>query len=581
MRLLLSSRSATVAAALALAAAGLVPQFLSRTLPDVAFLLYAAGRVLDGSRLYVDLIEINPPLVVWFNVPVVLAARAAGMSEILAYRLAVTLVLGASVLGCRAVLQRMRGPDESPLFRRGLLLLIVFALFVLPRLDWGEREHLTLALALPYLLLGAVRLEGSRVPRGMAVVAGLAAAAGIALKPQMTLLWLAREGVVAWRRRAGPTLEGVLVAGAGLAYVAAVLVVTPEYLPLVRELGPAYHTYLHDSMMITALLGDGAALVLGALIITGALWNRGGSRSLRVVLAAGTVACYLAAVVQQKGWRYHFYPALSLAWILLAITAAGLRRRMPIERLVTRRPDRWTGRIFGAIAGATVATVALAALGGALVQAVRPLDPRYDADPSIGLLVPMLREYASGEPVLVLSPNMASGFPLTTYAGTEWPQRFSNLWPLVAAYDGPLRAAAPLRIRTMDEASPLETRIRAAVTEDFLRSRPPIVLVLATGPDEPKWGMRRLDLLEFLRRDPRFGEAFAGYRPAGVLGQYRVYLRADRSAGFRLPPEPGRAGAVSRAPGEVAVRPDALAVAVLFLIALAALYARPGTRPAG
>ena len=38
-----------------------------------------------------DLIEINPPLVVWLNIPVVLAARAAGVSDILAYRIAVTL----------------------------------------------------------------------------------------------------------------------------------------------------------------------------------------------------------------------------------------------------------------------------------------------------------------------------------------------------------------------------------------------------------------------------------------------------------------------------------------------------------
>ena len=51
-------------AAVLLAAIGLVPQFLSRSLPDIAFLLYTAGKLLDGGRLYVDVLEVNPPLIV-------------------------------------------------------------------------------------------------------------------------------------------------------------------------------------------------------------------------------------------------------------------------------------------------------------------------------------------------------------------------------------------------------------------------------------------------------------------------------------------------------------------------------------
>jgi hypothetical protein len=43
---------------------------------DIAFLLYAAGRVLDGARLYLDVVEINPPLIIALNLPAVLLARA-------------------------------------------------------------------------------------------------------------------------------------------------------------------------------------------------------------------------------------------------------------------------------------------------------------------------------------------------------------------------------------------------------------------------------------------------------------------------------------------------------------------------
>ena len=150
----------------AVALIGLVPQYLSRTLPDIAFLLYAAGRVLDGATLYVDLVEINPPLIVWLNIPIVVAARELGISEITAYRLAVTLLLAGSVIASARILRRIADdgsdrptvrPSDLPTWRLTVLLIVV-ALFVLPRLDWGEREHLTLALVLPYVLLGAVRL---------------------------------------------------------------------------------------------------------------------------------------------------------------------------------------------------------------------------------------------------------------------------------------------------------------------------------------------------------------------------------------------------------------------------------------
>ena len=79
---------------------------LRRVIPsDTGFLLYIAGRVLDGARLYVDIIEINPPLIVGLNLPVVLASRALGVPDILVYRLAVA----ALMLACIGLTGRVLG----------------------------------------------------------------------------------------------------------------------------------------------------------------------------------------------------------------------------------------------------------------------------------------------------------------------------------------------------------------------------------------------------------------------------------------------------------------------------------------
>ncbi len=559
---LLESRPATATMAVVLALTGLVPQFLSRTLPDVSFLLYAAGQVLDGARLYVDLLEINPPLIVWLNLPIVAAARAVGMSEITAYRVAVTLLLAASVLACRWVL-RQHDAAGGAARRRGFLLLVVFALFVVPRLDWGEREHLVLTLTLPYLLLTVLRLRGDAVGWRPATAIGAAAAVGIAIKPQFVVLWFAREGLLALagpRRR--PSLEGWVIVAAGGCYLAAVATLTPDYFPLVRELGGGYLRFIHNPLAVTALLGDGAAVALGALLLAAGLWRRATAPVLQAVLVAGIAGCYVAAVVQLKGWRYHFYPAIALAWMLVAVLAICLQRPLV----------RWTDRLFAAAAGAGASVLAAALVIGCLAQSLRPLDPRYDADPSVGLLIPVVREHSAGHDLIVLSPNMASGFPLTTYAGARWPQRFQNLWPLVAAYDSAIADAAPLALRDPAHMTALERRLLDTVAEDLAASDAPLVLVLRQGPDEPKWGMRRLDLLAFLSRDERIARVLAGYERAGDIGQYEVYSRRGMSA-VRLGDQPAE-GQSAQAPDAPRLASGAPMLALLFAALFWTFYRR-------
>jgi hypothetical protein len=557
----LLERPAVIAGAVALlVATGLIPQFLSRTLPDIAFLLYASGRALDGARLYVDLIEVNPPLIVWLNLPVVAVARAIGAADVTVYRIAVAALLAMSVLACRWVIARTADGRE-PAFRGLFLLSVVAALFVLPRLDWGEREHLTLALVLPYILLTIVRLERGAVRAGPAAAIGLAAAVGIAIKPHFVLLWFVREGVLMATRRRRPSLEGVVIVAAGGLYLLAALLATPDYFCLVRELGPAYQAYVHNSLPLTALIGDGAGMSLGALVLTAALWRHQRSRSLHLTLVLGVAAFYVAAVLQLKGWRYHFYPALALAWIVLVVLA--VRARRPLAR--------WTERVFAAVAGAAALTVLAAAVTGCVLQAADPLHPRYDADPSIGPLLAAVADEVRGRDLVVLSPNMASGFPLATYAGARWPQRLSNLWPLVAAYDSAIRDPAPFRLRPPDRMSALERMVLGTVSEDLSTADAPILLVLRRGPDEPRWGMRRIDLVTFLSRDERLARFLAGYEPAGIVGQYDMYRRRDRPGPPRLLPS-GSGGAA--APGEIAFTRNAALVSLVFGVLLAALYRR-------
>ena len=63
---------------------------------DVAWLLYVARRWLAGRELYVDVVEVNPPLIVWISaIPI----QIAGMLRIDAQYTAIPFFV-AAVLGC-------------------------------------------------------------------------------------------------------------------------------------------------------------------------------------------------------------------------------------------------------------------------------------------------------------------------------------------------------------------------------------------------------------------------------------------------------------------------------------------------
>src|SRR5690606_7446085 len=188
----------------------------------------------------------------------------------------------------------------------------------------------------------------------------------------------------------------------------------------------------------------------GGLILGAALWSTLGRPSVLVPLAAGTLAFYVAAVLQQKGWRYHFYPALALGWVMLVVVSASANWR----ELVGARRLLAISAVIGA------ATIALTASGAALRQLASPQHSRYDADPDLGELIPFVRDRAAGGTLVVLSSNPGSAFPLVNYAGVRWGARFPHLWPIVAAYDSALKGPGAIQYRDASSESALARQVR-------------------------------------------------------------------------------------------------------------------------
>ncbi len=507
---LASSRLPFLAAAAALVAAGLVPVLVWGGNLDVAWYLYVARRVLAGARLYRDIVEINPPLIVALSVPPAWLARQLGVLDLAVYNLAAAALAVASVAFAGRLLGRLPG-ERGETWRRALLLLFLAALFPLAVADFGQREHLLLALVLPYLCLSAVRAEGAGAPRG-AVAAGVMAGVGLALKPFYLPLWVAMEAYLVLRRRVGLPWrrpETVAIAAVLALYGLAVLALVPDYLPLVRRLGPAYASLLRLPLGAIVASRDGI-LPLLAVAALAAAPVAGARGAVRDVMLIAVATSFLAVLLQHKGWSYHYYPSRAESLAALAAMPLSAGAGLPRARALAAR----------------LAPLLLAAgLAVVVVQRGREAQAAGEFERAAirGEMAPLVRRYAAGGPILALTVSPTPAFPLVNFTGARAALRFPSLWliPALAARGqwAVQRPGGPPAL-----PGPLQQYLIDAVTDDLVRGRPALIVFYA-----PPWGAPDL-VGYFASVDPRFAAAVGRYRFLADVAGYRfLALSAEES----------------------------------------------------
>ena len=248
--------------------------------PDVAWLQEATRRWLGGARLYADIREINPPLI--FYETATLSGAQSGNSAFVA---------GVAVATAISSLWVAR-------HHGAMLGLGSFVAMTVPGMtEFGQREHLLLIFAIPYLLA-----KGSAVER---TAMGLWAFLGVGLKPYFLLIVILPAIVEWWRHR--PSLfdaQKLALGAACLAYVAAAFLVHPDYF---REMVPlAQSVYTYGMPPPPRILLETVVLAGGTLL----------ADKERRPLAAAVIGAILCFYIQGRFWPYHFIAAAGLGLLL-------------------------------------------------------------------------------------------------------------------------------------------------------------------------------------------------------------------------------------------------------------------------
>jgi len=505
-----------VVIALVLASAAIFFTLLNH---DVAWCLVATRRLLAGDRLYVDILEVNPPLIFWLMSPCAALGQWLGLSDSTTAGILPVVVLTAVTF----VVSRVAGLAPAPVtwLRSSMLCAFLFLASIVVLPDAGQRDHVAAVLLFPYGILSGRTSLALQTPVSVSICCGMLAAIGVALKPFFLLPWLAAELVVVVRRRSLHACwrpDFALVVAGQCIYAAMVLTLTPTYLttivPLARATLGAYETsqFLLLSFDPLLRLGICALAALAASMLLPGPAQLASSESL-AAMALGFLASF---VLQAKGWSYHLVPALILAPVSLLVASLNT-----LHFLVARRPLQSVTRA----AGAALICAASAGLIASLISngTQRGLwSIRGDYPQVVHALADAVGTGGRGEPVYVFSTSIWPAFPVVNLAGARWPFHYPCLWPLPAFYRGSGDAGYHLPAQQSQQ----EHQFFETVVSDLVTT-PPRILIVDRRPVKQALAGMRFEFLPYFSGSPEFAALLRRYRLWGRAGSFDVLLRNE------------------------------------------------------
>lgn len=418
---------------------------------DVSWLLYMSQETQAGKTPYVDMLAVNPPLILWLNMPSVFFAKMTGLGIGIAFKIYIFSLIAMSLALVGHILRRLKLPYGAV-----TLLVLTYALAILPEINFGQRSHVMLILGLPYIFTVVARAQQINLPTWLLLFSAVMAATGFCIKPYyvfvpalLELYLLFALGVATFRRP-----EPYIMFGFAVLYLVSVFIFTPgytsDYLQYARAVYGAGYAANITGVVTPIIPVINTALLGGAFMYLVKLKFSDIPVVFRILILVG-IAGGLNYFIQFKGWSTHAYP-MRAASLVLAMSAFTLLWKAPVLRLVK---TSFMGLLTLLI----------------LSFAVFPVISAEYKFHRTNLLKTAVSEYPDAQTIFVMSAEIQDGFPLTTELGLIWGSRFPTLGLIPGLQK---RKAKGESSAILDE---IELFNRATVAQDLQHFKPELVFV--------------------------------------------------------------------------------------------------------
>jgi len=377
---------------------------------DSSVLMREAQLLLTGGNYGSDFLEINPPMCIYLYILPVVLTKIFPINMILALRLYVFVICSLSLFVCYGLLQKIFSIKDTFLFFIFFsVLLTVFLIF--PVTDFSEREHLILVLTVPYFFAFSARLQGNSLGSVQAIMVGVLAGIGFAIKPFFLITFffleiyyiVSTKNKYAWVRK-----ETTIIILLLFVYLLSVVLFYKSYInfiiPLVSRF---YYASIQDSYREIILYPCAFFCYYIAALFFLVQNKENPYKVLSTVLFIALIGYLFAYFIQQTAWSYHLLPANSVAILL-----ASLLFCVVITRIKNNQREYWLTPILMVVFFAFPIYVITSSLSNGLA---------YKNDQAN--LITFFKKYAQHKSICSFQASIAVIFPAVDYANVNFPCR--------------------------------------------------------------------------------------------------------------------------------------------------------------
>jgi hypothetical protein len=499
----------------------LVRPFMAPIGHDQAWGVYMADLWLHGSAIDgKDLVELNPPFLVWFMSLPVLLARVTHLNLIDACRVFFEAIFVGLLSWSALLLRRLtKGDTWLPwLFSIGAT---IGFMCIIPSEDMGERDHFAALMVMPYLILALFRVRHIRLNRWQEFAIGLTAALGSCLKPQYVLIPIAVEIVLFLLMK----FRSFSAATAGFIafFIPYGIVTLAFYKRFFTEIIPAVSlTYYWYSPNFRHMWGIAKPEVMQTLMIL--LLALLCSRLVRdenvvAIFFYATVVAFVLYFLQRQGFVYHRAPMRAYAFTLLGVVIAGVIQRWQPPTTLTEKGPVMVG-LGMLLAGLLVLPHVLPHMsyhdGRSAKEDISAIYKNYPAQTHVGLIA--------------LEPWQ---FPIVIEQDKVWSSRFMHTWwlPGLLQLDAQFKRHEPGLTSEQQQRAELgeqySLQYRHEMGEDLEHWKPAVV-VYEQYPDTSEAVVHSegfSNVLEWIKQDPLFASEWSHYHQTQTIHQLTVFVR--------------------------------------------------------
>lgn len=275
---------------------------------DSTWILHCAKEMLNGSTLYVDMIDVNPPIIFIYSTVAVLFSKITSISLNISYIFIILVLIFTSLYIVIRILEKINNLSKNDL--RFFSYFLFFSLTILISYNFGQREHLLIIFILPYFIATLFKIEMNIKFR---LIISIFAALGFNIKPHFFLIFFFIEFVnLTYYKNLFKIIfriEFLVIFLSGLIYLGIIYFYFPEYINFIVPFSMNAYLNTFNKPFLELLINYEFILFLLLFFIFLYLVKNKLSFNYQIIFIS-ILACITIYFLQQKGWSYHRVPLL-------------------------------------------------------------------------------------------------------------------------------------------------------------------------------------------------------------------------------------------------------------------------------